>query len=59
MAVSHTDGGGYYKLTLQPGAYVISVTSPGFRLYLPTTRTIVAAAGQEETVDFTLGTGIR
>jgi Carboxypeptidase regulatory-like domain len=59
MAVSHTDSGGYYKLTLRPGSYVISVTNPGFRLYPPKTRTVVAAAGQEEILNFILDTGIR
>lgn len=59
FAVGHTDSGGYYKLTLRPGSYVIKVTSPGFRLYPPKTRTVVAVAGQEEIVNFTLDTGIR
>jgi len=59
IAVSHTDSGGYYKLTMRAGSYVISVTNPGFRLYPPKVRTVVARAGHEKVVNFTLDTGIR
>ena len=59
VAVTHTDHGGYYKLALRGGTYVIAVTSRGFRLYAPRTRTVVAVAGHEVAANFTLDTGIR
>jgi hypothetical protein len=59
MAVSRTGSDGYYNFALRTGSDVISVTSPGFRLDTPAARTVVAAAGHEEVVNFTLDTGIR
>jgi len=59
VAVTHTDSAGYFQFTLHPGSYVIAVTYVGYRPSAPMTKTIVAAAGQTETLDFTLDTGIR
>lgn len=59
VAVTHTDHGGYYELALRAGTYVIAVTNRGFGSRGPSTRTVVASAGHEVTVNFTLDTGIR
>jgi protocatechuate 3,4-dioxygenase beta subunit len=59
VAVTHTDNAGYYQFTLHPGTYVIAVTYVGYRRSAPMTKSVVATAGQTETLDFTVDTGIR
>jgi hypothetical protein len=59
VAVTHTDNAGYYQFTLHPGSYVIAVTYVGYRASAPLARTVTAAAGQTQTLDFAVDTGIR
>ena len=59
VATGHTDGAGHYELTLQPGTYTIQAAADGFPFAKPQPRVVTVSAGQRETVDFQLDTGIR
>jgi Carboxypeptidase regulatory-like domain len=59
VAVTHTDSAGYFQFTLHPGTYVIAVTYIGLRGSAPMTKIVVATAGQTQTLDFAVDTGIR
>jgi hypothetical protein len=58
VAFTSTDHAGYYQLQLAPGTYVIAVTYPRLRPS-PAEETVVVSAGQPQTLNFVLDTGIR
>jgi hypothetical protein len=58
VALTSTDHAGYYQLRLAPGTYVIAVTYPGLRPS-PLEKTVAVSAGQRQTLDLVLDTGIR
>jgi hypothetical protein len=58
VAVTRTDGDGRYRLTLQPGAYLI-VAKSGRYLSRQQSHPATIAAGKTLTVNFVLDTGIR
>ena len=59
VATDRTDRAGHYELTLQPGTYAIEAAAGGFPFAKRQPRVVTIAAGQRETVDFQLDTGIR
>ncbi len=59
VATARSNGAGHYELTLQPGTYAIRVTSDGYPLARQQPRIVTVSAGQRETVNFQLDTGIR
>lgn len=59
VATDRTDGAGHYELTLQPGTYTIQAAADGFRFAKRQPGDVTVSAGQRETVDFQLDTGIR
>jgi hypothetical protein len=58
VAFTSTDHAGYYQLQLAPGTYVIAVTYPRLRPS-PLEKTATVSAGQRQTLNFVLDTGIR
>jgi hypothetical protein len=59
VATARTDGAGHYELKLQPGTYEIRAISDGYPFARPQPKVVTVFAGQPETVDFVLDTGIR
>ena len=59
VATDRTDDTGHYEFTLQPGTYTIQAAADGFPFAKRRPRVVTVSAGQRETVDFQLDTGIR
>jgi hypothetical protein len=59
VATARTDDAGHYELKLQPGTYEMRAISDGYPFAQPQPKVVTVFAGQPETVDFVLDTGIR
>jgi hypothetical protein len=59
VAVAHTDHAGHYELKLRPGTYAIQATSDRYRFARPQPKIVTVSAGERETINFVLDTGIR
>jgi hypothetical protein len=58
VAATTTDEAGRYRLTVQPGTYLLRVTATGL-LSKESSRTVTVSPGETLTAGFTLDTGIR
>ena len=59
VAADRTDGAGHYELTLPPGTYTVQAASDRFPFGKRQPTVVTVSAGQRETIDFQLDTGIR